>query len=200
MNFESSFKLYQQADGGSYCGSTLFDLFSGKGETKQTKSLAYALKSNQAFLSAFVKAFFPDAFSSLCQASYVEVIAELILKDGRRADIVLKLWEKKRLLKIIVIEAKGAGVKAKDVAVIDQLSGYLNSFSGVSQKDLYGATLTKHKVYSKESVSVTWDEIVSLVAMQKSGFFKELLEYLTKVDRGMKYYEKEVLSIPAGEN
>jgi len=203
MNFKPSFKLYQAASGDKHGGTTLFDLFSGKGETKQTKSLAYALKANPDFLCEFVKRFFPEAFGSLRKSTYVAVIAELIFSDSRRADIVLEFWDKKHRLAVIVIEAKGVGVKAKGIAVVDQLDGYLEKFKGISRKDLYGAILTKHKVYAEKYSSITWDDVVTLVSSQlvgkeKNYFLEELLDYLTEVGNGMKYYEKEVLSIPAG--
>jgi len=199
MSITASFRLYQNIEGSSY-EATLFDLFSGKGEVKQTKALAYALKSDPKFLGAFVKRFYSDASKSLKHATYVEVIAELMCNDGARADIVIKLCDMNGVLIVLVVEAKGASVVANTNAVTSQLSKYEKLLSINTNVPVYGATLTKNKVYASNRESITWDDVVTLVAAySKQGFYKELLEYLTKVEGGMKYYEKEVLSIPAGD-
>ena len=54
-------------------------------------------------------------------------------------------------------------------------------------------------------VSVTWENIIQLLhefckKTDNDGIIKQYLNFITEIEKSMKYYEKEVLSIPAGRS
>lgn len=207
------FKLY--ANGKAEYNSTIFDFIHGDKETKQTKSLAYILSQYEDFLFIFleyapIKAELERVLKSPLNRkaiSSIEVSAERMTEGMKRADVVIKIDVKRKPLVAIIVEAKSIKVSVNKSSLVSQINHYLHEaeFSGLADYPRVAVVLTKYKESIPGIASVTWDEIVQLLiryTRKKSG--KELvvqyLNFLLEIDKAMKYYEKEVLSIPAGKS
>jgi len=204
--YDDSFKKYN---------ASIFDLISGDNETKQTKGLAYIFSQYNDFLFDFlemkkikseIQSLVNDFNKNKIDA--IEVSAEKISNTGNRADIVIKLFSKNIVLLAIVIEAKSINVKVNQDDLSSQIKDkYLNdnSFNDLENVKKIGIVLTKYRYMIPDIISITWDEIINLLnnycKKNKSDntLIYQYFNFLTNIGGSMKFYEKEVVSIPAGE-
>ncbi|MFD2696403.1 hypothetical protein ACFSQ0_00185 [Mesonia sediminis] len=184
--------------------ASIFDLISGTTEVKQTLGLAFLLSQDKKTLQAFLKL---DEIKrvtgniNLSKFSKVIVHSELISESGKRADIVIQLYKNNEPAIALIIEAKTASKSVKGKMVIDQLQAYLKpeEFPLLSQFNTYGCTLTKNDVViNHQSITaVSWHRIFEFLNKQK-GLAQQFLSFISNIKGTMKFYEKEVYSIPAG--
>lgn len=195
---ESIFRTYKHLD------ASAFDLISGSTETKQTLGLAYLLSQDSGVLKAFLK--LPEikrVLGSIRLSTFSKVIvhSELISETKKRADIVIQLYRNEKPEFAIIIEAKSANKKINGSAVITQLEGYLNSneFPELNDFKKVGCTLTKNDVIIKHPyiTALSWHRIFEMLN-NKGSLAIAYLNFITKIKGTMKFYEKEVCSIPAG--
>lgn len=207
--------------------STIFDLISGNKETKQTKGLAYILSKDVNLIKAItnihqVKDQIDNALDKniklMKSISYIHIDAEMISdKSNKRRDITLSFYseevksiEKKFL--IIIIEAKSIKAESIKASNIDiQLEEYLDSNLFLSDGNIpkVAITLTSHKLLENSNsriARVTWIEIIEILKKEIDSIkddvnLKKLLNeyyiFITGVNKNMRFYEKEVLSVPA---
>jgi len=195
--------------------STIFDLISGDKETKQTKGLAYIFSQYNEFLVDFLK--FESVKNIISnklhknidfnKISSIEVSAEKLTKDKKRADIIIKIDSERRPLIAIVIEVKSIKTNVNQQALKKQISNYLDEEQLPELKNYVkvGAVLTKYKQNIPDLINITWDNVVQMLMdfckkRNENEIITQYLNFLTQIDKAMKYYEKEVLSIPAGRS
>ncbi|RLD54079.1 MAG: hypothetical protein DRJ01_18525 [Bacteroidetes bacterium] len=207
------FRLY--ANSKSDYKSTLFDLISGDKETKQTKGFAYVLSQNKSFLLKFLEIgeikekIYKTTGCRLNKKSIssIEINAEKITTTKKRADIVIKVNRNDKPYFALIIEAKSVKSSNKNVNnIVNQISNYLKH-GEIEDLDNYkkiGVLLTKYKHNVPDIVCIDWNYIINFIL----GFCKknddklinQYLHFIINIDKGMKYYEKEVLSIPASKS
>ncbi|MDQ1773060.1 hypothetical protein GQR60_19960 [Labilibaculum sp. A4] len=203
----NSFRLY------SSMNSSYFDLISGDKETQQTKGLGLLLSKSQTALKAFLDI---NSIKSkigeidLKSISRVIVNCELISNslNKYRADIVLRFYKDGQPFKAILIEAKSIN---KGTSVYDtnkQIENYIENevFQElkVFRNNSLGVTLTKLPSYTKHAslVSITWEDIISAfyeVLPKQNTLLDDYFSFLTNINGTMKFYEKEVFSIPTAK-
>jgi hypothetical protein len=207
------FRLY--TDNKTEYNSSIFDLINGDKETKQTKGFAYILSQYTDFLFTFLR-YAPIADSiieklgselDIKTITAIEVSAERITTDKKRADIVIKLDANKKPLIAIIIEAKSIKVNVNQQSLSNQIIGYLedNQFPDLIQYPKVGVALTKYNQNIPEISNVSWENVIQLLLeyckkKKSDEIINQYLKFLTEIDKAMKYYEKEVLSIPAGKS
>jgi len=137
----------------------------------------------------------------------IEVSAERLTLDKRRADIVIKIDTKKKPLIALIIEAKTIKANVNQQSLAAQISGYLDDqkFPELSSYNKIGIVLTKYSQSIPDVVNISWENIVNLLwdfckKLNQNEIITQYLKFLTQIDKSMKYYEKEVLSIPAGKS
>ena len=219
-NINSCFRLYQSGD--SNIKSTFFDLIDGTNETKQTKGMAYILSNNQRFLQEIlglpqinekIRSILGKEYNELLKCDYIQVDAEMI-SEGKlkiRRDITMTFYNNRIKILVIIIEAKN--VKLTDRSDIEkQMMGYLdkNNFPKDKNVPKFAVALTKYNKifdYEKPFVSITWRDIVDILYRMLNDthytdyadIISDYYRFITGVDKNMRYFEKEVLSVPAGE-
>lgn len=156
----------------------------------------------------------------------ISVDAEMISTNStnKRRDIALSFYSERsqqisKKFLVVVIEAKSIKKKKQDKDEIDiQLGTYLDPkyFSVDGEVPKLGITLTRHKKFDDEEpysenlkfVRLTWIEIINILhneieCLKEDKYLKRLLseyyKFIIGVDKDMRYYEKEILSVPAGE-
>jgi hypothetical protein len=133
----------------------------------------------------------------------VVVHSELYSINKKRADIVIQLYKNQNPDLAIIIEAKNAKIKSSSKSIIKQISGYLNpkEFPELTDFELYGCALTKNDLvmHNPKITSVSWSSIFEILS-NKTGLAKDYLEFISRIKGTMKFYEKEVFSIPAGDS
>ena len=202
-----SFQVYKNTK--TKIESSIFDLISGDGETKQTKGLAYLFSQNYSFCLAFLNKFCQANSSHINEKNIlsIKIIAEAFTLSGKRVDILI-LIKKPQSNLAFIIEAKEVNISTSLKKISKQINFYNNYEELKLNKnyELNPITLTKYKYISKDTTSVTWTEITSLIAIfltKKIDNNKLMVDYynfLIGVSKEMHYYEKEVLSIPAGKS
>jgi len=190
--------------------ASIFDLINGDFETKQTKGLAYIFKEYPDLILNLIKNSEVKKYTSLKSfrnVSLIEVSAEKITSHNNRIDILIKLDMNNKPYMALVIEAKSIKAGINPNNVVSQALGYL---SNEELPDLVNYTkipiiLTKYKTIlgSDGVVSISWNDIIGTIESSKERISGNLLDqyydFITGVDGDMKYYEREVLSIPAGK-
>jgi len=195
--------------------SSIFDLINGERETKQTKGLAYVFSQYKSFLFYFLD-FKPvkDGLNNCLKSNLIfenitsiEVSAERFTTDRKRADIVIKIDSKKKPLIAIIIEAKSIKTNVNQQTLSNQILNYLDDqqFPELISYQKIGVVLTKYKQIIPSIVNINWENIVQLLfdfckKLSPNEIINQYLNFLTQIDKSMKYYEKEVLSIPAGKS
>ncbi|NDY73082.1 hypothetical protein DO021_15475 [Desulfobacter hydrogenophilus] len=208
------FRLYE--NGKAKFESSVFDMITGEKETKQTKGLAYLLKEYPSLIRDILKlnkirnhSCFSKKRLKLRwkEINSIEVLAEKITKSGNRVDIIIKINEKSAPLLAIIIEAKSIKSNIKYSAVIPQIEKYLE-MGEISDLEGYSKIpiiLTKFKsmLGSDDIISLTWQDIIDIISKSnernKNNLIGQYYQFITGVNNKMHYYEKEVLSIPAGK-
>lgn len=213
----ADFHLYSGKNNKGW-SSSFFDLISGDTETKQTKGLACLFAMQPELAIEFIK-FFPGAFDKLDfdprprSIKHVSVLAEMVSINGLRVDIALVLTDRNNAEAVVMIEAKSVKVKVGATEIKKQINEYLEgdfpAISRINKENRIAVTLTKYQKNLGERVtSIKWERIVNLL----DGYIKntkiddlggklslDFLNFITGVDKGMHYYEEEVLTIPAGK-
>lgn len=213
------FRLYQQG-GLPKFESSFFEMIDGDRETKQTKSLAYVFRKCPYVLETFLKQTAVSkglkqidfSLRQLKSCDLVTIDAEMISenKSKLRRDITISFFEQMQMKLVILIEAKSIKVKHNS-SIEEQLDQYIDpsffpSDAGIPKLRV---ALTKHKhIFSTERsdcIALEWSELINLLYQclnnnKKAPYaelLQEYLDFITGVDSGMKFYEHEVLSIPA---
>lgn len=205
------FRVYN-SDDKTKIESSLFDLISGDSETKQTKGLAYVLSQNEYFLYKFVqyvvRKIKPELSAKLKRTMTVIVEAERILVNKKRADILIRINVDEKPFLAILIEAKSILVNHNAESTEFQIMGYIESAreSFLNSYVCIGVVLTKYVKLSNNHniLSISWNQLINLFLSDKKILYKDTvlkqyLEFLVQGESNMKFYEEEVLSIPAGK-
>ncbi|MDD4180369.1 MAG: hypothetical protein PHE87_01945 [Victivallaceae bacterium] len=152
-----------------------------------------------------------SVLKKLRRVDYIEIYAEMPSNSEPpiRRDITINFYQENIKILFIVIEAKSAKIN-KDEDVEKQLLEYFNPdyFHDDYSIPHLGIALTKweEQLANPELISITWLEIISILRERlrdkqpPNGFIGDYYNFITKVDKGMNYYEQEVLSIPAGNS
>lgn len=194
------FRTYSTLD------ASIFDLISGNTEVKQTLGLAFLLSQDSKVLQAFLKLDeIKRITGNLRLSMYNKLIvhSELISDSKKRADIVIQLYKNNVPDIALIIEAKTASKNTKGQSVINQLESYLlpTEFTSLSKFTTYGCTLTKNDlvINHKRITALSWHRIFEFLSKYK-GLAEQYLNFITNIKGTMKFYEKEVFSIPAGDS
>jgi hypothetical protein len=186
--------------------STIFDLINGNKETKQTLALGYLLSNDLKFLKSFlnlktIKENF--GISKLDKFSKIIVSTEVISENNKRIDVAISFFLNNLPYKTLVIEAKSIKINVSVKEIKKQIGNYIEkeNFPSLKGFKLTGCVLTKNKlvINSGNLISISWDEIIELLSKQE-GLAKDYLTFLSNINGTMKFYEKEVYSIPAGDS
>lgn len=190
----------------STLNASIFDLISGNTEVKQTLGLAFLLSQDSKVLQAFLKLDEIKRVTGnlrLSKFNKVIVHSELISDSKKRADIVIQLYKNNVPDIALIIEAKTASKNTKGQSVINQLESYLlpTVFTSLSKFTTYGCTLTKNDlvINHKRITALSWHRIFEFLSKHK-GLAEQYLNFITNIKGTMKFYEKEVFSIPAGDS
>lgn len=202
-------------------GSSLFDLI-GKKEPDQTKSFGYVLARSEAVMESFLEvirkkthennpAFKRFRISEFMKDDYY-VDCELLLNTEEstkdRADIVIHFPHNDF---VIVIEAKSLSATTTAKNAARQGSAYatlLGEKLRLKKDRFLVVSLTNQKEFStRDYTCLQWSDVVDLFDgfIRKSNknrdvyLEQDFLNYILKINGIMKYYDCEVLSIPAGK-
>ncbi len=190
--------------------SSLFDLI-GKKEPDQTKSLGYVLAHSRPVMYLLLEKIVGAGRAKKLMAYNCIVDCEFLLESDRntkeRADIVIRFPEQNE---VIIIEAKSLKAKTEAFNAINQAIGYARKMNfdrctvvSLTNNKMYG--FGDHKDYACDIVPLQWSDIVDIfdTVVRKNRdrevtLEKDFLNYILKINGLMKYYDIEVLSIPAG--
>ena len=204
------FRIYENED--ANFESSIFDMISGDKETKQTKGLAYVMKENPYIIKNILmidtiknhleKIRMPINWKKV---SKIEVIAEKITASSKRVDILIKIDKENKPFIALIIEAKSIKSKIRPIVVYNQIQEYIGEgeLPDCEEYEKLPIILTNYKtIITNEIVSIRWEEIINIIGEQVNNNNYILLQYynfITGVNKDMHFYEKEVLSIPAGK-
>ena len=190
--------------------ASIFDLLDGKQETKQTMALGWLLNNDPVILQRFLEL---PCVRALGMCTRLKNLARLSVhieltakgKGKQRIDIALLFEEAGSSKEALLIEAKSATTGVKYGKVLKQLSGYMSSsgFPELQGYKKYGCILTTMSTPKPKPniASLSWNDIYSILADEKaSSLAKEFLNFMQRMNGTMKFYDKEVLSIPAGNS
>lgn len=188
--------------------STIFDLINGNLETKQTKGLAYILKEYPDLVFDLIKkSGIKTPTFNKSKVSSIEVSAEKITTSNKRVDILIKIDVFNKPCLALIIEAKSIKLRIDPSHVITQVQGYLDDteIPELNEYKKFPIILTKYKsLLSEDLISISWNDLIELMEKRIKKIPGSLLEqyydFITEVDADMKYYEVEVLSLPAGNS
>lgn len=190
--------------------SSLFDLI-GKKEPDQTKSLGYVLAHSRPVMYLLLEKIVGAGRAKKLMAYNCIVDCEFLLESDRntkeRADIVIRFPEQNE---VFIIEAKSLKAKTEAFNAINQAIGYARKMNfdkctvvSLTNNKIYG--FDDHKDYACDIVPLQWSDIVDIfdTVVRKNRdrevtLEKDFLNYILKINGLMKYYDIEVLSIPAG--
>lgn len=186
--------------------SSLFDLI-GKKEPDQTKSLGYVLAHSRPVMYLLMEKIIGTKRAKKLMDCNCIVVCEFPLENNRRADIVIRYPEQNE---VIIIEAKSLKAKTEADNAINQAIGYAKKMNfgkctivSLTNNKMYGIGNPKDDAY--DIVPLQWSDIVdifdSVIRKNRDNEItleKDFLNYILKIKGLMKYYDIEVLSIPAG--
>lgn len=195
------------------CSNSIFELI-GKKEPDQTKTLGYVLARSKVAMKGFLLLILKNEknVDNLLEGDYI-VDCELQIEDGNgnpyRADIVISFPNSKNKYSILV-EAKSLSSYISEQGAVTQTSKYLES-SFFKDKNVQRVTLTTYKEYGNRKdeniINLVWTDIVDMfykiLQTTKDDYsslwlIKDYFNYISKIKQLMKYYDIEVLSVPAG--
>lgn len=206
--------------------SSVFNLI-GSAEPSQTKGLGYILARSSLAMQGFLDVIalnnplsFPTrSIKKLMKCKWVVDCEERLIKsqvDSKRTDIVIRFYEGFKPFLSILIEAKGIGINVSGQNAAKQAASYWSTFPSLLefQNKGYIVTLTKYRSWPKINASsnyptilmLRWQDVqerlLEISAMKRVVTIeKELIEdyiyYLNRIKGAMKFYNKEVLVIPA---
>lgn len=176
-----------------------FDLISGKTEPKQTMALGFLLSKSSNALHAFLKFIEVKEEFNRC---VVDCETQRKAENNDRIDILLRLYQNEQPVKAIIVEAKSISAKTQNIAASTQVEKYTDFAQLRSFKDNYQTvTLTyKAKEISKRCISITWDELINVLYKVSTNdkLISNFISYILNIKGNMKFYEEEVVTIPAG--
>jgi hypothetical protein len=212
QNIKTSFRLYSKSK--SDLQSSVFDLISGEKETKQTKGLAYVFSLYPDFLLKFldinnIKREIEKTIGreyNINDIDKIEVSAEKITKSKKRADIVLKINFRQNDSIALIIEAKST--KAGNINNIgEQINFYMQNgeIEDLKNTPRIGLILTKYKHNVSNVINIEWSFMINFILdfcknNPDHKILKEFSDFIINIDSEMIFFEKEVLSIPAGRS
>lgn len=204
---EQSFRLYNSLQ------SSYFDLISGDKETQQTKGLGLLLSKSEVALKAFLD--LPAIFDKVGEIS-LNTINRLIVncelvsqtENKFRADVVLRFYVNEKPFKALLIEAKSINKGTSVYETNKQIENYITkkAFKELEEfgEQSYGVTLTKYPSYTEHNnlISITWSNLIEAFYKARTkdcDLLDDYFSFLTNINGTMKFYEKEVFSIPTAK-
>lgn len=197
------FRLYNRLN------SSFFDLIKGYQEPKQTKGFGMLLSSSPEAFKAFLSMIFPNdraKVTTLIKARCVidcESIQQMETTNSYRADIIFRFYDGVRPICAIFLEAKSISIVGQAHKITEQVKKYLGSFKVLSDfDDIRVVLLTRNKIpCSDEMLSITWGDILERFKpiAKTDKLVNDYCSFLTGISGAMKFYEKEVISIPANK-
>ncbi len=203
---KTSFRLYSRLN------SSYFDLIAGDKETQQTKGLGLLLSKSQTALTAFLELTpLKEKIGKidLERINKVIVNCELVSStdDKYRADILIRFYRNEKPYKALLLEAKSINKGISVTQTNKQIENYITKevFQEIKEfgNEIYGITLTKYSSYIKHEnlISITWSDLIkafhkNLPVKKEDCLLKDYFNFLTNINGIMKFYEKEVFSIP----
>lgn len=203
--------------------SSIFDLI-GTNEPSQTKALGYLLARSHLAMEGLLELIYPGKDNKKFRADLLmcsqiidcEEREESGIVDSLRSDIVIRFQRGFKPNRAIIIEAKGIGVKADERKAQVQAQNYSVRFNALSEyKDKVDiVSLTKFISLSSDNgggaKKLRWQDIQKKlydITLNKQNRYyyleKELIEdflhYLNYINGAMKFYNEEVLIIPASK-
>jgi len=191
----SEFRLYGKLN------CTVFDLISGDLEPKQTKALGFLLSESQLALSVFL------GLIKHCGLKYDKVIVDCEAQrkqqgNNDRIDILLRFYLNRVPQIAFIVEAKSAGANTSAHKAAIQAAKYTSGFRQLSafKGMIHTITLTREVKEITQCVSLSWSELITALfpKASKDKHIKDFLTFFLNIKHGMKYYDEEILSIPAG--
>ena len=179
---------------------TIFDLISGDLEPKQTMALGFLLSRSDIALNAFLKLI-------KCGVKYDKVIVDCEAQRNQsnnndRIDILLRFYRNGNPQLAFIIEAKSARANTSAQVAATQASKYTYGFSQLAgfAACIETISLTREVKEITQSISISWSELISALfnVSSKDRLIKEFLDFFLNIKGSMKYYDEEILSIPAG--
>ncbi|QFT87672.1 hypothetical protein FIU87_03320 [Bacillus sp. THAF10] len=216
----TSFRVYQTEN--SRFQSSLFDLMDGDRETKQTKGLAYLFKLSPEFLKNFLAigkmsrkirgGLTSIQYQKYLACDYITVDAEMTSSGMERVrrDITLTFYSKSKKVLVLILEAKNIKLE-RNKSLEEQMQRYVDPQCFPQDKEVptLAAALTKYEqpFITETFLSLTWIEIIHILhkTLQqkldptKIDLINDYYKFITGVDKGMKYYEREILSVSAAK-
>lgn len=183
----------------------------GTGEVGQSKSLGFVLSQSKNALRTFVK-LVQAKFNSIKwdKNDYTIIDCELRRnverKESYRADIIIRSYNQSGCSKYaILIETKCKGTKISEEPAIVQIKKYKEIFTELQKfKNVALLTITDIRSSLKKQedsvLSLTWGELMSAFESINESVVKNYINYLLEIKGNMKQYDKEVLTIPAGQS
>jgi len=202
---EKIFRLYNRLQ------SSFFDLIEGNLEPQQTKGLGLLLSESDLALNLFFELLSEKA--NICvdlkKINQIFVNCELISSGESkfRADIILRLYADNKPYKAFLIEAKSVNKNTSATNAYKQIENYQDKNAFIELKDFADndvclITLTKIPSYNsdRQSVSITWSDIIEKFHRHRKEdkLLNSYYNFLTNIKNAMKFFEKEIYSIPAG--
>ena len=126
---------------------------------------------------------------------------ELMNKTGR-ADIVIRFYNNYQPVHAIIIEAKSIQSKTNSKQAAKQVSNYNNSSQLTGFPNRTFITLTNVLSFTSNIVSISWQKLLNQLQAKskKDELIHHYITYIIKIQGYMKYYDDEVLLIPAGKS
>lgn len=183
------FRLYNKYN------CSFFDLI-GRLEPHQTKSLGVLLAKSQVAFNSFLKLIH-------LKIDYDKYVIDCEPRDiqNKRFDILIRFYKRNQPVEAILIEAKSIKVSNASTKAINQIQNYSQSnyLWGFQKQTL--VTLTRDiqlNTNSNNIISITWSQLISALHGAKDEMTRDYINYLTRIQCSMNYYEREIQAIPAG--
>lgn len=116
------------------------------------------------------------------------------------------MYSQNKPYKLVIIEAKSANKNIPAKLAANQLEQYkevkaFKEFDEFKAEKIYGVTLTKYHEYLKQDwiAAISWDELFSkfyYADRTNEDILDDYFTFITSINGTMKFYEKEVFSIP----
>ena len=187
---------------------SFFDLIDGDLEPRQTMALGYLLSRSEIALKTFL------TISGIKMPKFDRYVVDCEAQkknpgNNNRIDILLRFYRNYAPVHAVIIEAKGVGVSTAASIAGNQGLSYASGFSQLADFDpqiISVVSLTRDAAkHPKGYKSITWSQLISeyfdLISPQNdpTDILKDFVNYITNIKGSMKYYEEEILAIPAGE-
>lgn len=180
---------------------TLFDLISGDLEPKQTMALGFLLAKSKVALTRFLKLI-------KCDIKYDKVIVDCEaqrkqINNNDRIDILLRFYFQNKPQKALIVEAKSARVNISAQLAATQATKYIDGFYQLADfaSNIEAISLTREVKSITQSISISWSEIITTLSdvSSRDELIKDFINFFLNIKGSMKYYDEEILSIPAND-